>query len=120
MTSVLQASKVYSTILSALVGGAGGGPFVPEPNGSGLPDPNYKASSRITSVIRRTVGGTAGNVVARKIAPTGAGVLSLIGLEVFSSSALDTSVYEVQWVNDYIPSQYLTQGGLLANAQFQP
>jgi hypothetical protein len=117
MTSVLQSSKVYS-VLFTLTTGAGGGPFVPDANGN--PDPNYKASSRITSVIRRTVIGTAGNAVARKIAPTGAGVLSLIGMEIFSSNALDESEYEVQWVNDYIPSQYLTQGGALAGAQFSP
>ena len=119
MTSVLQAPKVYSTRIT-LTNGLGGGPFVPEPNGSGLPDPNYKASSRITSVIRRTVIGTAGNVVAKKIRPFDAGVDSLTGVAVYSSNALDESEYEVQWVNDYIPSQYLTQGGLLANAQFQP
>jgi hypothetical protein len=120
MTSVLQSPKVYSTILSPLAGGVGGEPFIPEPNGSGNPDPNYFSSSRITSVIRRTVGGTAGNVVAKKQPPTGAGVSAFTGVAVYSSNVLDTSVYEVQWVNDYIPSQYLTQGGLLAGAQFQP
>ena len=117
MTSVLQSSKVFSTRFT-LVGGAGGGPFVPEPNGSGNPDPNYNGSSRITSIIRRTAGGTPGVPVVYKKAPTGAGVLSLYGMDIYSSNALDTSVFEVQWVNDYIPSQLLTQGGLLANAQF--
>lgn len=81
----------------------------------------FGETSRILSIRRTTVAGTPGTaVVASKIAPTGAGAGAVWGLQVNSQNALDISTYQVSWVNDYSPSQLLTQGGLLANAQFAP
>lgn len=109
MTSVLSNPNLYSQRVT-LVAGVGGAPFYPNLNGS----------SKLLSIRRITVGGTAGTPVASKIRPSGAGGTAVWGLEVFSSNALDTSTYDVTWVNNYIPSQYLTQGGALAGAQFSP
>ena len=112
MTTVLS-SKVYGLDVGLVAG-----TFT-------LADVNLVApfgeSSRILSIRRLTVAGTPGTaVVAYKVAPTGAGAGAVWGLTVDSQNALDTSTYQVSWVNDYLPSQLLVQGGLLANAQFAP
>ena len=111
MTTVLS-SKVYA-IDALLVAGT----FTLANVNSVLP---FGESSRILSIRRVVVAGAPGTPVAYKVAPTGAGAGAVWGLTVDSSSATDISTYQVSWVNDYIPSQYLTQGGLLVNAQFSP
>lgn len=109
MTSVLS-SKAYALEVTCA-----NGVYI-----SGAQPDNFNGSSRITSIRRITVGGTAGVPTAVKVPPSGAGAGAIWQLAVYSSNALDDSSYEVEWVNDYIPSQLLTQGGALAGAQFAP
>jgi len=109
MTTVLS-SKIYAAQIN-LTSGIGGGPFFPNLNGS----------SRFLSVRRTTAVGTPGTPTVQFNRPSlNGGFTAIWGIEVYSSSALDDSFYDVLWVNDYIPSQYLVQGGSLAGAQFSP
>lgn len=108
MTSV-QSSKVYSLRVTL---GAGAYQSAVA---------NFNGSSRILSLERITVGaGVVGNPVAFGAQPTGAGAGAQWQLTVYSSANTDVGTYQVNWVNDYIPSQLLTQGGALADAQFSP
>jgi len=108
MTSVL-CSKVYALEVTCVNG---------EFDSAGSVD-NLNGSSRITSIRRILVGGTAG-VPTAQVYPPQSVANAYWSLIVRSDNANDDSSYEVEWVNDYIPSQLLTQGGLLAKAQFAP
>lgn len=66
----------------------------------------FSGDSQLISIVRNTLGGTAGVPSARVVVPSAAGASSVWGLGVCSSSATDTSVYTVYWVEDVLRSDY--------------
>jgi len=108
MTSVVS-SKVYATRVTLVAGASTTTPA------------NLNGSSQLLSIRRITVGaGVNGTPVATVVPPSGVGAGAVWGLSVFSSVNTDVGVYEVEWLNEYIPSQLLLQSSLLANAQSPP
>jgi hypothetical protein len=81
---------------------------------------NFNATSQLLSIVRTGAGGTPGVPKVRKVAPSGAGANAVWGMGVFSSSATDTSTYDVYYTNEYIPSPYLAQTGAVAGVQYSP
>jgi hypothetical protein len=73
---------------------------------------NFNATSQLLGIVRTGAGGTPGVPKVRKVAPSAAGANSVWAIGVFSSSATDTSTYVVYYTNEYVPSPYITQGGL--------
>jgi hypothetical protein len=84
---------------------------------------NFNGSSKLLSIVRTVVGGTAGVPACASLAPTApaGGAVYLLGL--YSSDALDTSTYTVYWTNQYIQSQQFIAGSattLGAGVQYAP
>ena len=84
---------------------------------------NFNGSSKLLSIVRTVVGGTAGVPACAVVNPTavGAGAVYLLGL--YSSNALDTSTYTVYWTQQYIQSQQYIAGSattLGAGVQYAP
>jgi len=81
---------------------------------------NYNGASKLLSIVRTVVSGTVGDPKCATAQPSGAGVLAVYGLGLFTGNALDNSTYRVFWTNQYIASPNYIQGGATANAQFAP
>jgi hypothetical protein len=84
---------------------------------------NFNGSSKLLSIVRTIVGGTAGVPATAVVAPTApaGGAVYLLGL--YSSNALDTSTYTVFWTNQYSQSQQFIAGSvstLGAGVQYAP
>jgi len=109
----LETGKVaptYSVILPALVTGSG------STVAAGL-----TGLSNITSIVRYAVGGTPGVPYAVLTEPSAGSSGWLI--TVHSSSATDTSQYQVFYTNEYVPSPAYPQGTastLTAGYQYAP
>jgi len=64
---------------------------------------NFFNNSRLLNIIRITAGGTVGTPTAVVVQPSStlaSPLANLLRLGVCSSNALDTSVYQVNWVNN--------------------
>jgi hypothetical protein len=66
----------------------------------------FSGDSRLLSIVRNTLGGTAGVPATSVVTPSAAGASSVWGIGVFSSNAADTSVYTVYWSDDIQQSNY--------------
>lgn len=75
---------------------------------------NFFNNSRLLNIVRITPGGTVGTPTAVVALPVLASPLvNLLRLGVASSNALDTSTYQVNWVNNETPTP-----GYASTAQF--
>ena len=77
---------------------------------------NFFNNSRLLNIVRITPGGTVGTptaVVALPASVLVSPLANLIRLGVSSSNALDTSTYQVNWVNNETPTP-----GYASTAQF--
>ena len=108
MTTVLS-SKVFATRVTLVAGASTTAPA------------NLNGSSQLVSITRITAGGGVNEIpVATLVPPTAPAGGAVWQLGVFSSVNTDVSVYEVEWYNQYIPSQLLAQSGLVAGVQYSP
>lgn len=99
-------SQIYSYDMPALSGGAG---LTTTAVATGVP--NLDGTSRLLSIVRKTLGGTAGTPHAWILEPTAQAVGSTgyRQLVACSNTVLDTSVYTVYWENNYTPSSVYLQ-----------
>ena len=119
--STVGVPQVFSASLTCLAGGyAPGTAYVPSTSGAFIPAPlaNLNGTSRVRSIVRTALAGTAGTPSVQILAPSVAGVSgtpfsSQWRLGLISSNILDLSTYQVNWQNDYTPSPSFTQGSTL-------
>lgn len=95
-TSSVSVSQVKSYTFPAMVTGVA----------AAVTTAGFSGDSRLLSIVRNTLGGTAGVPAASVVTPSAAGASSVWGVGLFSSSATDTSVYTVYWSDDIQQSNY--------------
>lgn len=66
----------------------------------------FSGDSVLISIVRNTLGGTAGVPATRVVVPSAAGASSVWGVGLCSSNPADTSVYTVYWLDDSQSSSY--------------